>query len=262
MQPEILEGPLNLTPISRRDLVMDGIKNYIITKGLQPGDILPTESELCELLGASRSSIREAMRALATLEITEVHHGKGTYVGPMTLDPMVELVVFRGVVNSRNSIRTLRDIVTVRQSLDLAETDHIVAVFNNTSNPDLWALVHDMEVKAERGETFPEEDRTFHTTIISRLNNPLMTQLVGAFWDIHSGVLPQLGLHLPKNLIPTARAHGDMLFAAESGDAKAWRTSVIAHYEPLMTALKAADVDDEAPAQPHQKAGREEGEAA
>lgn len=232
---------MNLTQKSRRDLVMDGIKNHIITNDLQPGDILPTESEICELLGASRSSVREAMRALATLEIVEVHHGKGTYVGPMTLDPMVELVVFRGVVNNKNSIRTLRDIVNVRQTLDLAESDNIVAVYKDTSNPDLWELVHQMEVKAERGETFPEEDRIFHTSLISRLNNPLMTQLVGAFWDIHSGVLPQLGLHLPKNLIPTARAHGDMLFAAESGNAETWRCSVIAHYEPLMTALLAAD---------------------
>lgn len=232
---------MNVAPQSRRDLVMGGIKNYIITNGLQPGDILPTETELCELLGASRSSIREAMRALATLEITEVHHGKGTFVGPMTLDPMVQLVVFRGVVKNHNSIGTLRDIVKVRQSLDIAEADRIVAALKNSSNPELWELVHGMEVRAEKGQTFPEEDRAFHTEIISRLGNPLMTQLVGAFWDIHSGVLPQLGLHLPKNLVPTARAHGDMLYAAESGDADSWRTSVIAHYEPLLAALEAAE---------------------
>ena len=232
---------MNLAPKSRRDLVMDGIKNYIITNGLQPGDILPTETELCELLGASRSSVREAMRALATLEITDVHHGKGTFVGPMTLDPMVQLVVFRGVVKNKNSIGTLRDIVKIRQSLDIAESERIVAALHNSNNPELWELVHGMEVRAEKGQTFPEEDRAFHTEIIAKLGNPLMTQLVGAFWDIHTGVLPELGLHLPKNLVPTARAHGDMLYAAESGDADAWRKSVIAHYEPLMTALEAAD---------------------
>ncbi len=220
---------------------MDGIKNHIITNGLQPGDILPTETELCELLGASRSSIREAMRALATLEITEVHHGKGTFVGPMTLDPMVQLVVFRGVVKNKNSIGTLRDIVKVRQGLDIAESERIVSSLKDSSNPALWELVHAMEVRAEKGLTFPEEDRAFHTEIISKVGNPLMTQLVGAFWDIHTGVLPELGLHLPRNLVPTARAHGDMLFAAESGDVDAWRQSVVAHYEPLMTALEAAE---------------------
>ena len=83
----------------RRSTAADEIKKLILTRNLKPGDLLPTEPELCETLDVSRSSVREAIRTLATLDIVDVRHGHGTYVGAMSLDPMVEALVFRGVLS-------------------------------------------------------------------------------------------------------------------------------------------------------------------
>ena len=73
----------------------DAIKQHIIDSGLGPGDLMPTETELCEALGVSRSSVREAIRTLGSLDIVEVRHGHGTFVGRMSLDPLVNGMVFR-----------------------------------------------------------------------------------------------------------------------------------------------------------------------
>ena len=45
----------------------DAIKSYIVDTGLRPRDLMPTETELCAAIGVSRSSIREAIRTLASL---------------------------------------------------------------------------------------------------------------------------------------------------------------------------------------------------
>ena len=217
----------------RRATTADQIKDFILTEGLQPGDGLPTESELCERLGVSRSSVREAIRTLSTLDIVEVRHGHGTFVGEMSLGALVEALVFRGVLSPGDDLRALREVLEVRQALDMAMAEQVVASLQGVDTTYLHELVGEMERLAADGQTFPVQDRLFHTELLARIDNSLVGQLVAAFWDVHTAVLPRLGLTLPTDLDLTARAHGDMLRAAEAGDIDAFRRSVVAHYEPL-----------------------------
>jgi DNA-binding FadR family transcriptional regulator len=56
------------------------IKRLIISGRLGPGEKLPRESELAAQLGLSRSSLREAVRALALIGVLNTRQGDGTYV--------------------------------------------------------------------------------------------------------------------------------------------------------------------------------------
>src|ERR1700722_16445926 len=56
------------------------VQHYIEGNGLKPGDRLPGERELCELLGVSRASVREALRSLEARGVVVVRHGKGVFV--------------------------------------------------------------------------------------------------------------------------------------------------------------------------------------
>jgi len=225
----------------RRSTTADQIKQLILTRGLRPGDALPTETELCETLEVSRSSVREAIRTLSTLDIVDVRHGHGTYVGAMSLAPMVEALVFRGVLSPEGSLNALREVVEVRLALDLAMADRVVSATAAAAVSDdadeLSDLVDEMVDNAARGENFLEADRAFHTKLFAVASNHLATQLVGAFWDVHTAVLPQLGIAPPEDIHQTAKAHGDMLHAARSGDVEAYRRAVIEHYQPLQRVL-------------------------
>ena len=44
--------------------VYDEIKNYIEENHLLPGDKLPSEMKMCEMLGVSRNVLREAIKSL------------------------------------------------------------------------------------------------------------------------------------------------------------------------------------------------------
>lgn len=228
-------------PATRRDETAQRIKELVLRQGLHPGDALPTETELCELLGVSRSSVREAVRTLSTLDIVEVRHGRGTFVGQMRLDALVETLVFRGVLNAGDDVDALREVVEVRHTLDDSMAARVVGAFADTTNPELDELVAEMVESAERGESFLAADRAFHAALLARIDNTLVGQLVTAFWDVHSAVMPRLGLQVPDDLERTARAHGAMLRAAEAGDVEAFRAAVAEHYAPLRRMLERAD---------------------
>ena len=226
------------TGTGRKVTTSDRIKDLILSDGLRPGDLLPTEGELCSRLGVSRSNVREAIRKLSTLDIVDVRHGHGTYVGEMTLDALVEALVFRGVLSPGDDLDALRDVVEVRKALDHGMSEQIVDALNGTENSELKDLVDEMTALAADGKTFPQQDRAFHTGLLAKLGNSLVGQLVAAFWDVHTAVLPKLNVAVAADLEQTAHAHGLMLEAAESGDAEAFRAAITAHYEPIMRALE------------------------
>ena len=62
------------------DRAYSDIVTMIGERKLEIGDRLPAESQLCEMLGVSRTVIREALTRLASDGITESRRGAGSYV--------------------------------------------------------------------------------------------------------------------------------------------------------------------------------------
>lgn len=58
------------------DQVVDRIKHWLMTERMQPGDRLPQEKELMSLLGVSRGTIREALKALEVQGVVRVATGR------------------------------------------------------------------------------------------------------------------------------------------------------------------------------------------
>lgn len=218
----------------------EAIKSLILEEKLHPGDPLPTETSLCERLGVSRSSVREAIRTLASLDIVEVRHGRGTFVGGLSLDPLVNGLSFRAKADAHQDLRTLREVLDVRIALDLSVAETLVADHAGEHDAELDRLVQAMTDKAQAGELFLEEDRAFHHLLLSTVDNTLISELVTAFWTIHTEVQPYLGVAPGADIIETARAHGTMLEAVRAGDAEAYREAVHAHYAPLRRAVDRA----------------------
>jgi len=220
--------------------VVERIQELILAEGLTPGDPMPTEGALCERLGSSRSSVREAMRTLASLDIVEVRHGHGTFVGQLSLAPLVDGLLFRARLDDGNDLRALREVVELRIAIDLSVADQLVEIYRETTNPELEELVEQMRELAATGRPFPEADAAFHTELFSRLDNGLLRQLAQAFWEIHTVAVPLLELPPAEDILVTVDAHQAMLSALEAGDADAYRAAVIEHYRPLGRVLDAA----------------------
>ncbi|MDO5721749.1 MAG: GntR family transcriptional regulator [Actinomycetaceae bacterium] len=222
----------------RAESTMNAIKELIINQRLHPGDGLPTETKLCELLGVSRSSVREALRKLEALNIVTVEHGRGSFVGSLSMEPLVQTLAFRAVLQGSGDFTGLRDVVEVRRYLDLGCAEQVVANLKGTTQPHLQELVDQMLSLARQGQTFQEQDIVFHLGLVAGISNTVVKQLIHSLWLVHQAVVPQLGLEISPHLEDTARAHQAILDAAIAGDVEAYRQAIIVHYEPLERILR------------------------
>ena len=72
-----------LTPITKRlvpDDVFDQLLGEVVDGAFAPGDALPSERRLAELLGVSRPAVREALQRMSATRLVEVRHGGATTV--------------------------------------------------------------------------------------------------------------------------------------------------------------------------------------
>ncbi|MDK7732900.1 GntR family transcriptional regulator [Propionimicrobium lymphophilum] len=214
------------------------IKDHILHENLKPGDPLPTEVQLREKLGVSRTAVREAIRQLSALHIVQVRHGYGMFVGDVSLQPLVESLVFRGLLNPGDDARALREIVEVRKALDIAFAPAIVSSWRGKDSPELLSAVTTMEELAAIHKSFPKQDRFFHSELLAPLGNQLFRQLTEAFWDVHMLISPRMGVPTAEDIDVTANAHRQMYQAAVDGDVRAYESAVVRHYEPLLRTLE------------------------
>lgn len=232
-----MHDPLAIRPSTT---VVEQIQQLILDERLHPGDSLPTEAVLVDRLEVSRSSVREAIRTLSSLDIVEVRHGRGTIVGRMSMAPLVNGLLFRTRLNGGDDLRTLREIVQVRIALDHVVADELIAAHRGIAHPELRALIERMRENATTGRSFAAEDSEFHAALLAPVDNELIKQLSQAFWDVHTAALPLLGIPKSEEFLETVDAHRGMLDALEVGDASAYKASIASHYGPLERSLARA----------------------
>src|SRR4051812_5807681 len=97
------------------DEAIERIKEMIVSGALRPGERLPREADLAAQLGLSRSSLREAVRALSLMKVLDVRQGDGTYV--TSLEPSLLLDALSFVVEVHHDT-TVLEFFEVRRLLE------------------------------------------------------------------------------------------------------------------------------------------------
>ncbi|MCG5072174.1 GntR family transcriptional regulator [Paraburkholderia tagetis] len=112
--------------------IQDSLLAMIRERALKPGDQIPTEPELCELLGVGRSSLREAVAQMISHGLLTRVHGKGTFVRQIALKlqgglddlmSVTDMIRSVGAVpsTSRLQVKTIAASGTLAHKLNLAE---------------------------------------------------------------------------------------------------------------------------------------------
>lgn len=76
--------------ISTTEKIVQNLINLISEQKLVPGDKLPSERALCEMIGVSRPALREALKALQVMNIVTIRQGSGAYVRNLEPENIIE----------------------------------------------------------------------------------------------------------------------------------------------------------------------------
>ena len=154
---------------------IEQIKSMIVNGDLKPGDRLPPEKELAERLGLSRSSLREAIKALVFIRLLDVKQGDGTYVTSLEPRFLLEALSFALDIHDDSSVL---EIFEVRRILE----SHATGLAAKKATPeDIQALrAESAQVAAHSNnrELLVEHDVRFHQMISELAGNEYMSSLI------------------------------------------------------------------------------------
>jgi GntR family transcriptional regulator, transcriptional repressor for pyruvate dehydrogenase complex len=150
------------------------IKQMIISGQVGPGTKLPKETELATQLGLSRSSLREAVRALILAGVLKTRQGDGTYV--TSLEPHQLLETMSLAVDFMQS-HTLVELFGVRRLLEPAATALATARMDDTELLRLEEAMRRMD-SASSVEELVEADDEFHSIVATATGNAALAALL------------------------------------------------------------------------------------
>ncbi|MFC9398248.1 FadR/GntR family transcriptional regulator [Streptomyces sp. NPDC057027] len=158
------------------DLAIEKIKEMIVSGALQPGARLPNEADLAGRLGLSRSSLREAVRALTAMRILVSRQGDGTYVSGLEPHLLLESLAFAADVSHGHRAGQL---LQVRRLLEPQVTALAAGRLTDEQLKELRGI---LDRSAEEGigiEAFVALDIEFHRAIADSVGNPVLSTLLG-----------------------------------------------------------------------------------
>lgn len=191
----------------------DQIIHFIMENDLKAGDRLPNEYELSDKLSVGRSTLREAVRTLASRNILEVRQGAGTFVSDkrgIATDPL-------GFSLIKDQNKMIQDLFELRYILEPT----MAALAAKHATNDQIAKLNELHKKIERSfkdgtDEHVELDIEFHTTIAEASGNVGLLHIIPIINE--SIALFNKSYNVSHLKIETIEFHKDITKAIENHD--------------------------------------------
>jgi GntR family transcriptional repressor for pyruvate dehydrogenase complex len=151
----------------------EAIKNMVIEGELAPGQALPPERELAAMLGISRPSLREAIKALTALNVLQARSGGGTFVTSLDAAVLAEPLSFILRVDET----AITHLFEVRRVLEVSAAGLAASRITDDELARLDAHIREAEHVIDTPRSFVACDTGIHDTVVEAVHNPLYTQL-------------------------------------------------------------------------------------
>ncbi|HMF89043.1 MAG TPA: FadR/GntR family transcriptional regulator [Candidatus Angelobacter sp.] len=152
----------------------------VILKNLNPGDKLPAERELAEMLGVSRSSIRDAMRRLEMVGLVEPRQGAGTVVREVSHDALVSPLT-NVIAHKRQMVGELLDF---RKILEPPMAARAAKHGSAEEIRSMEEILRRQDKKVRGGHLAVEEDSEFHYAIALASGNGVVVKVMDVVMDL------------------------------------------------------------------------------
>jgi GntR family transcriptional repressor for pyruvate dehydrogenase complex len=162
--------------VVRKNKVYEEVAQQIerlILKKLRPGDKLPSERELAEMLKVSRSSIRDAIRGLELRGLVEPRQGAGTIVRETAAEPMPN--PFASALKRRKEM--VSELLDFRKMLEPPLAARAATHASADEISEMEEILQRQDAKQSQGEHAVAEDAEFHYSVVLKVLDIIMDLL-------------------------------------------------------------------------------------
>ncbi len=216
--------------------VADQLRDLILDGSLGSGDRLPAESELAEIFGVSRSTVREALRALASRDLVNTTRGTtgGTFISRMRFDQVSDyLETSLGLMSGADDV-SLANLLEARELLEVPAAG-LAALRHEQHHIDEMRVMVERENQARgRGRKF-RDHRNFHGLVVEASSNRLLGVMAEpVFRVLQARAVPNgLGATFWTSV---TEDHIEILLRIEAGDSVGASSSMKEHLAKLSSA--------------------------
>lgn len=145
----------------------------IISGELKPGQALPAERQLAQMLKISRPTLRQAISALAATNVVESRHGGGTFVTALTPDLLTAPLDFLLQIDPK----ALSYLFDVRRALEVTASQFSATRITPVELGRLREILAATGEVIDDADAFIEHDRRLHRLIVESVHNPIYDSL-------------------------------------------------------------------------------------
>lgn len=224
--------------------VADQLRDRILDGSLGSGDRLPPELDLAKIFGVSRSTVREALRVLASRDLIYTTRGTtgGTFVSRVQFDKVSDyLETSLGLMSGTDDI-TLAELLEARELLEVPAAG-LAALRHQKHHLEQMRVVVEREQQTRgRGMKF-REHRTFHGIVVDAADNGLLGVMTEPVFRV-------LQARLARHEIDTGfwkqvdDDHLDILARIEDRDSEGAADAMKAHLAKLSVAYRDIEISD------------------
>ncbi len=208
--------------------LLDHLSHLIDSRALQPGQKLPTESEIVREQGVSRTVVREAISKLQAAGIVATRHGIGTFVLDNTSKSDFKI--------KAGSVTTIRDVLAMLELRISIETEAAALAAMRHTDEHLHAMRRALDSFRDHlaaGKTTVGPDFQFHLGIARATGNDYFFNILN---QLGSSVIPRSRIpinerqpHEREYLVRISNEHEDTYDAVARGDPEAARAAIRNH---------------------------------
>ena len=211
------------------DRLVDEIRAKISAGTLKPGARLPTETQMTEEHGVSRTVVREAVTRLAADGLVTARQGAGVFVNERPQGALEGLLSDMG-----GKVSMVLNVLEVRMAIEIEAAALAAQRRTASQEADILSAFADFDATLARGEATGAADFAFHRSIAAATSNPFYVEILDVLGrrtiprDLVTTMSASL-LQSPDYQLRLQTEHRDIMNAIRDGDATSARDAMRRH---------------------------------
>lgn len=163
---------------SLREQIVEHLGQQVVGGQLRPGSAMPTEHELCEQLGVSRTVIREALKVLSDKGLIESRPKTGGVALPRQNWKLLDPDILRWEYQFGSPVAFFERLTEVRLIIEAGAAELAAQKATPAEVAEIAQSYQEMEDTITNFEAYIEADMRFHSAILRASHNELLEQIV------------------------------------------------------------------------------------